>query len=78
MALSVGVIPDVLDVPTPERPYKVAYPLEGALQIIVESSALHFDPDVVVALKAIYDRVEPDQILGLADPIDPMRDINSL
>ena len=37
-----------------------------------------FDPDVVEALKVIYDRGGPDQILGLADPIDPMRDINSL
>ena len=71
-------VADVFDVLTHERPYKVAYPLEGALQIIVESSGLHFDPDVVEALKVIYDRGGPDQILGLADPIDPMRDINSL
>jgi len=28
-------------------------------------------------LKVIYDRVGPDKILGLADPIDPMRDIIS-
>ena len=71
-------MPDVFDVPTHERPYKGAYPLEGALRIIVESSGLHFDPDVGEALKVIYDRVGPDQILNLADPIDPMRDINSV
>lgn len=70
-------VADVFDVLTHERPYKKAYPLEGARQIIVEDSGIHFDPDVVEALTVIYDRVGPDQILGLADPIDPTRDITS-
>ena len=71
-------VADVFDVLTHDRPYKRAYPLEDAFQIVVDDSGVHFDPDVVEALRVIYHRVGPDQILSLADPIDPMRDINSL
>jgi HD-GYP domain-containing protein (c-di-GMP phosphodiesterase class II) len=70
-------VADVFDVLTHTRPYQGALPLHEARQIIVDGSGKHFDPDVVEALKVIYDRVEPDKILGLADPIDPMRDIIS-
>jgi len=71
-------VADVFDVLTHDRPDKQAYPLEKALQIVVQDRGVHFDPDVVEALTVIYDRVGPDQILRLADPIDPMRDINPL
>ena len=71
-------VADVFDVLTHDRPYKRAYPLDRALRIVIRDSGVHFDPDVVEALTVIYDRVGPAQILGLADPIDPMRDINSL
>jgi putative two-component system response regulator len=70
-------VADVFDVLTHTRPYQGAFPLHEARQIIVDGSGKHFDPDVVEALKVIYDRVGPDKILGLADPIDPMRDIIS-
>jgi len=70
-------VADVFDVLTHTRPYQGAFPLHEVRQIIVDGSGKHFDPDVVEALKVIYDRVGPDKILGLADPIDPMRDIIS-
>jgi putative two-component system response regulator len=69
-------VADVFDMLTPDRPYKQAHPLEKAFQIVVADSGLHFDPAVVDALRVIYHRAGPDQILGLSDPIDPMRDIN--
>ncbi len=71
-------VADVFDVLTHDRPYKKSYPLERALEIVVQNGGAHFDPDVIEVLTVIYDRVGPDQILGLADPIDPMRDITSL
>ena len=70
-------VADVFDVLTHDRPYKDAYPLDKAFQIVVHDRGTHFDPDVVDALSVIYHRAGPDQIMGLLDPIDPMRDIKS-
>jgi HD-GYP domain-containing protein (c-di-GMP phosphodiesterase class II) len=70
-------VADVFGVLTHDRPYKDAYPLDKAFQIVVHDRGTHFDPDAVDALSVIHHRVGPDQIMGLLDPIDPMRDIKS-
>jgi HD-GYP domain-containing protein (c-di-GMP phosphodiesterase class II) len=44
------------DVLTHDRPYKEAYRLEQAFQIVVQDRGIHFDPDVVDALTTIYHR----------------------
>ena len=48
---------DVFDALTTERPYKVAWGLERACSLIVDSKGRHFDPDVVDAFFASFDDV---------------------
>jgi len=43
-------VADVFDALTSKRPYKEAWPVEKALDLIKEQSGKHFDPDVVQAL----------------------------
>ena len=40
-------IADVFDALTTERPYKKAWPVEGAVNFIEENAGSHFDPDLV-------------------------------
>ncbi|MCB1747416.1 MAG: response regulator [Gammaproteobacteria bacterium] len=47
---------DVFDALTSVRPYKPAWPLERALEVIHADAGSHFDPDVV----ASFDRVLPE------------------
>jgi putative two-component system response regulator len=48
-------IADVFDALTSERPYKHAWPVEEAVQEIINSSGKHFDPDLV----EIFQKVLP-------------------
>jgi putative two-component system response regulator len=48
---------DVFDALTSARPYKKAFSIERANQIIAESSGSHFDPDVVDAFFAIQETI---------------------
>ncbi|MCG6967175.1 MAG: response regulator [Chromatiaceae bacterium] len=50
-------IADVLDALLSERPYKQAWPLERALDLIRSESGQHFDPECVEALLANMDRI---------------------
>jgi cyclic di-GMP phosphodiesterase len=68
-------VADVFDTLSHARPYKGAVPPERALAIILEDRGTHFDPEVVAAFEALYDRVGPAHFHELADPIDPLRDI---
>lgn len=45
-AARVAAIADVFDALTSRRPYKLAWPLEDALDYIRKSRAVHFDPEV--------------------------------
>ena len=40
-------IADVFDALTSERPYKKAWPVEEAVQLLREQSGRHFDPELV-------------------------------
>lgn len=50
-------IADVFDALLSERPYKHAWPLEQALELIRKESGRHFDPDCVDALLLSLDRI---------------------
>lgn len=51
----IAAIADVFDALTSERPYKRAFSLEEALQLIAEERGRHFDPDVSDAFLAVTD-----------------------
>jgi len=40
-------VADVFDALTSERPYKEAWPVERAVQVITENSGQHFDPNII-------------------------------
>jgi len=50
-------VADVFDALTSERPYKKAWPVEKALNLIREESGEHFDPECVEAFLAVLDDV---------------------
>jgi putative two-component system response regulator len=51
-------VADVFDALTHQRPYKDPWPVEEAMREIESQSGLHFDPDVVAALRQV---IEEDQ-----------------
>jgi len=53
-------IVDVFDALTSRRPYKEAFPLEKAIEILKESSGSHFDPEVLDRFLLICDRLYAD------------------
>jgi putative two-component system response regulator len=57
LAGRIVALADVFDALTSERPYKKAFPIEKAHQIIARGSGQHFDPDVVAAFFAIQDEI---------------------
>lgn len=67
-------VADTFDTIAHNRPYKSALPPRAALAEIVRCRGRHYDPDIVDAFVAIVDRVGPDDVFGLADPLDPSRD----
>lgn len=50
-------VADVFDALTSERPYKKAFPVEQAVEIIEKGSGKHFDPKVVEAFKRAIDKI---------------------
>ena len=57
LAGRIVAVADVFDALTSKRPYKEAFPLEKALDIIKEGHGVHFDPDVVDTFSAIQDEI---------------------
>lgn len=69
----ITALADVFDALTSRRPYKPAFPLDQALDIVAQARATQFDPDVVDAffggleeVLAIYYQYNPDAV-GTAD-----------
>jgi putative two-component system response regulator len=54
-------IADVFDALTSERPYKVAWSEEKAVQLIQDEAGKHFDPELAAAFPRILDRVRDIQ-----------------
>lgn len=48
---------DVFDALTSKRPYKEAWPVDKALAVMEEGAGLHFDPEVLAALRRAQPRV---------------------
>jgi putative two-component system response regulator len=71
-------VADVFDSLTHTRPYKRAFPLQEALAEIDLNDGTQFDPNVVRAFMTIRERVGLENILELADPLDPLRDTREL
>lgn len=57
LASRIVALADVFDALTSKRPYKEAFSIEKANQIIAESCNKHFDPDVVDAFLRIQDEI---------------------
>ena len=58
----VMAIVDVYDALISERPYKMPFPHDKALDIIIDSKGTHFDPkivDVFLEVSDLFDKVEP-------------------
>jgi putative two-component system response regulator len=56
LAARIVAVADVYDAVTSARPYKPAYPVARARQIIEEESGKHFDPAVVEAFRTCFNR----------------------
>lgn len=69
MSGRIAALADVFDALTSQRPYKKAWPVEDAVQLIRDNSGKHFDPKLVEVfldklpeIQAICERYrEPDE-----------------
>ena len=50
-------VADVFDALTSERPYKKAWDLDRALQLLREGSGAHFDPECIEAFFAVLEEI---------------------
>ena len=57
LSARIVALADVFDALTSRRPYKAAWPVEKALQLIDEESGKHFDPEVVKAFKSALPKI---------------------
>ncbi len=57
LAARIVAVADVFDALTSKRPYKDAWPVEKALNLLDEESGKHFDPQVVAAFKQAMPKV---------------------
>jgi putative two-component system response regulator len=57
----IATVADVFDALTQDRPYRVALPVDEAVEIIVDGSGKKFDPVVVSVLLAVLDEIPPVQ-----------------
>ena len=57
LAARIVAVADVLDALTSKRPYKEAWPMEKALEVIHKDAGKHFDPAIVAALSRSLPRV---------------------
>jgi putative two-component system response regulator len=55
-------VADVFDALTNDRAYRPAFPLDGALELMQEGRATHFDPDVLDAFLGAIDEVQAIQV----------------
>jgi putative two-component system response regulator len=64
-------VADVFDALVHERPYKQAWPLEGAIEEIRSLSGTHFDPDVVAAFEKLdhASLVQPIAVPSQPEPL---------
>jgi putative two-component system response regulator len=53
LAGRLAALADVFDALVHERPYKLAWPLEQAIEEILSLRGTHFDPDVVIAFESL-------------------------
>lgn len=70
----VVTVADVFDSLSHARPYKEASTAAEAVAVIRSGRGTHFAPDAVDAFLAICDRVGPDGLHELVDPLEPLRD----
>ena len=61
LSARIRAVADVFDALVSERPYKKAFSVEKALEIITEESGTHFDPEVVDAF--LRNREAAEQIM---------------
>ncbi len=57
LSARIVAVADVFDALTSKRPYKDAWPVEQALELLDKESGEHFDPEVVAAFKQALPRV---------------------
>lgn len=57
LSARIVALADVFDALTSRRPYKEAWPVDKALELIDEESGKHFDPDVVKAFKKALPKI---------------------
>jgi response regulator RpfG family c-di-GMP phosphodiesterase/HAMP domain-containing protein len=57
LSARIVAVADVFDALTSKRPYKEAWSVEKAMQVMHESTGKHFDPDVIDALDNAMDKV---------------------
>ena len=55
---------DVYDALTHDRPYKMAWPVDKAVEEIVTQRGRQFDPDVVEAFLDVFERTGPEKVLA--------------
>ena len=65
---------DVFDALTSARPYKRAWPVDEALQLIHEQSATHFDPQVVAAMDRVLESMLEIKLRYAESPHDVASD----
>ena len=65
---------DVFDALTSERPYKKAWPIEKAIDLIRQESGRHFDPSLVPLFESILDEVLTYRIKHLDDMAESIND----
>ena len=57
LSARIVAVADVFDALTSKRPYKDAWPIEKAMELMTEESGQHFDPEVVSALKRALPKI---------------------
>lgn len=57
LSARIVAVADVFDALTSKRPYKDAWPVEKALNLLTEESGKHFDPEVVAAFQRSLPRI---------------------
>ncbi len=62
-------VADVFDALTVERPYKAAWSPDAAREQILSEAGTHFDPQVVAAFRAVYERLV--EVMRRAEELEP-------
>lgn len=70
----IGAVADVFDALTSERPYKAAWPVEKAINLLKEESGKHFDPELV----KLFLEIMPDILKIRDEHADSEEDLSQL